>query len=72
MKVIWEECPRVYDPGAHLCKAAKAAYQVLPVPIISENPLPVQAPNHHMMEDSRGIESWSTRHSGLKASTKRL
>jgi hypothetical protein len=66
MKVIRQKSPRVDHQGPALGELGEAADKIIPVSIIPEDALTIESSRHDVVEGSRGIQAWSSRHDGPK------
>jgi hypothetical protein len=57
-----EEGPGVDGEGALLCQAGQAGHEIGTVGIIPEDDAAFESPHHHVVEDTRRIETWLARH----------
>ena len=62
MEMVGQEGPCVdsWPPG--LDQARQPAHEIIPIPVVPENRLPIETPGHHMVEDARGIETRAAWH----------
>jgi hypothetical protein len=62
MEVIRQQRPRIHRQCRCIDQTGHALDEILPVGIILKDPLALGSPRHHMVENSRGIESGTAWH----------
>jgi hypothetical protein len=62
VKVVGHEAPGVDDEVSILAQFCHAVQKIFPVLIGPENVCPFDAPAHDVMQSSRRIQSWLSRH----------
>lgn len=62
MEMVRKERPRIHAKAACLNQTRQAIDEIGPIPIVSEDGLPIQSATHHVLEDPGGVKARLTRH----------